>query len=457
MLSRGKVSPGEWSLHPQMVQLIWSIFSEAEVDLFASEDNAHCRLFFSRNTDTLAHEWPNRPLYAYQTDQGKQMCSASYSPSLEEPALVLRVDTTAEISPVADSAEERSPHAGERKNLASLSRLMCPSRMAPQQDVRTRWNSTQYMIESLIVQKRTLSAYTAESDLPATLTANQWGLLEKVSTVLAPFGEMTREVSASSASVADVIPIVCVLKRVLSRENEADQGIKTMKSTLLDAVNRRFNDVESEPLYSVATLLDPRYKDSCGFICVFAVLINKVSLQETVEAVIGGSVLLPCSSTEHDLELEDVFWRHNGSKIVCDIIVNDSSLKQDPEYKNRTETFPEEYERGNFSIKLHNLISADAGEYTCYITHSSEHPTVKLIIIESTAEKVTISTEQENQGETEPDSVSSPSLWVGIATVIIVTVIVIVIVYLRKKSSSSRRADRHDMGTDAHEVEHMNQ
>lgn len=132
---------------------------------------------------------------------------------------------------------------------------MLPNRL--QQDVRTRWNSTQYMIESLIAQKRTLSAYNAEYDLPATLTANQWGLLEKASMVLAPFEEMTREVSGSSTSVADVIPIVCVLKRVLIRENKA----KTMKSTLLDLVNRRFNEVESKLLYSVATLLDPRYKD----------------------------------------------------------------------------------------------------------------------------------------------------------------------------------------------------
>lgn len=67
--------------------------------------------------------------------------------------------------------------------------------------------------------------------------------------------------SSSSASVADVIPIVTVLKHALTRENEADEGIKTMKGTLLEAVNRRFRDVESEPLYSVATLLDPRYKD----------------------------------------------------------------------------------------------------------------------------------------------------------------------------------------------------
>ncbi|XDV22142.1 hypothetical protein PO909_027100 [Leuciscus waleckii] len=194
---------------------------------------------------------------------------------------------------------------------------------------------------------------------------------------------------------------------------------------------------------------------SCGFICVFAVLINKVSLQETVEAVIGGSVLLPCSSTKRDHKLQyiNVFWRHNGSKIVCDIIPSSHSLeKQDPEYKNRTETFPDEYERGNFSIKLHKLISADAGEYTCLISHSSEHYTVQLIIMESTAGTVTISTEQENQGETEPDSVetSSLSLWVGIASGIIVTVIVIGCIAWRiRKNSRSRRTDRHDMSYDA--------
>ncbi|XP_065109329.1 zinc finger BED domain-containing protein 4-like [Paramisgurnus dabryanus] len=89
----------------------------------------------------------------------------------------------------------------------------------------------------------------------------QDGLLEKIITVLAPFEELTKEVSSSSAFASDVIPSVSVLKRILTQQNEADEGIKTMKSTLLEAVNRRFRDVESTPLYSVATLLDPRYKD----------------------------------------------------------------------------------------------------------------------------------------------------------------------------------------------------
>ena len=53
-----------------------------------------------------------------------------------------------------------------------------------------------------------------------------------------------------------------------------------------------------------------------------------MSLQETVEAVIGGSVLLPCSSTEHDLKLQDtdVHWRHNNDMIVYSRIEDNYSV-----------------------------------------------------------------------------------------------------------------------------------
>ncbi|XP_047228880.1 uncharacterized protein LOC124872670 isoform X5 [Girardinichthys multiradiatus] len=44
-----------------------------------------------------------------------------------------------------------------------------------------------------------------------------------------------------------------VFKWVLSREEDEDQGIKTMKRTHLEAVEK--------PLFYIATLLDPRYKD----------------------------------------------------------------------------------------------------------------------------------------------------------------------------------------------------
>uniref|UniRef100_A0A8C1VB29 Ig-like domain-containing protein n=1 Tax=Cyprinus carpio TaxID=7962 RepID=A0A8C1VB29_CYPCA len=98
---------------------------------------------------------------------------------------------------------------------------------------------------------------------------------------------------------------------------------------------------------------------------------------------IGGSVVLPCSSDDHDHKLQDtdVHWRHNGSIYIYDIIKGKDSIEgQDTRYKNRTKTFPEEYVRGNFSIKLSGLTHADAGKYICYITPSDEQKTVELII-----------------------------------------------------------------------------
>ncbi|KAK0154005.1 Zinc finger BED domain-containing protein 4 [Merluccius polli] len=130
------------------------------------------------------------------------------------------------------------------------------------QDVQTRWNSSFYMIKSLLKEKRTLCAYAADHNLPATLSANEWCLLEKTVTVLEPFEELTRKISCATSTAADVIPSVTVLKRLLTIEEDNDSGIKTMKSTLLQAVSRRFSSIESEPLYAVATLVDARYKDS---------------------------------------------------------------------------------------------------------------------------------------------------------------------------------------------------
>ncbi|KAL0201521.1 hypothetical protein M9458_004708, partial [Cirrhinus mrigala] len=70
MLSRGGPVHGEWRLHPQTIQMIWSLFGEAEIDLFASEENAHCQLFFSLTNaplqgDALSSRWPKKRKYAF--------------------------------------------------------------------------------------------------------------------------------------------------------------------------------------------------------------------------------------------------------------------------------------------------------------------------------------------------------------------------------------------------------
>ncbi|RXN19315.1 transposase domain-containing protein [Labeo rohita] len=103
-------------------------------------------------------------------------------------------------------------------------------------------------------------------------------------------------------------------------------------------------------------------------------------IEVTVEGVIGGSVVLPCSSAERDQDTDE-HWRHNNSKTVYDITEGKDSIdQQDPRYKNRAATFPDEHQRGNFSIKLNNLQHTDAGEFSCFITPSDKQGTIKLII-----------------------------------------------------------------------------
>ncbi|KAJ8349041.1 hypothetical protein SKAU_G00276300 [Synaphobranchus kaupii] len=130
---------------------------------------------------------------------------------------------------------KHSPLAYSRLQAVQIQLGMKAKRL--QQDVSTRWNSTFYMLESLLEQKHALATCAADYDLPATL------------------------ISSSEASAADVIPSVRALRRLLSKEADTDHGVKTTKTALLEAVNKRFDQIESDPIFCIATSLDPRYKD----------------------------------------------------------------------------------------------------------------------------------------------------------------------------------------------------
>lgn len=194
--------------------------------------------------------------------------------------------------------------------------------------------------------------------------------------------------------------------------------------------------------------------NSCSFMCVFAVLINKVSLDVTVEGFIGGSVVLPCSSAEHGLKLQevDVSWRHNDSENVCDLIPRINSIEtQDTRYKNRTKTFPEGYERRNFSIRLTDLTHADAGTYICLITPSDEQKTVELIVNEPTTERGKKNTDQEIQEEIRPDSVKKSWLWILVVTLLTVLSLLFIVIIFRRKIPSCLMSGEHGVGSDTRE------
>lgn len=70
-------------------------------------------------------------------------------------------------------------------------------------------------MQSLLEQKRVLAVNMTEYDLPATLSAHQWMLLENTVSLLALFEQLTNEISSATASVAEVIPVIAALKCLL--------------------------------------------------------------------------------------------------------------------------------------------------------------------------------------------------------------------------------------------------
>jgi len=57
-----------------------------------------------------------------------------------------------------------------------------------------------------------------------------------------------------------VIPTIRVLLKSWEKEND-DRGVQTMKNEMMKSVKDRFTGIEDNYLLSVATIVDPRFKD----------------------------------------------------------------------------------------------------------------------------------------------------------------------------------------------------
>lgn len=83
------------------------------------------------------------------------------------------------------------------------------------------------MPRSLLQQKQVLAIYGVDYELPATLSANQRNLTENMLTILDPCEQLTKDISKATATAADVIPAIQVLKHLLNKTATTDHGVKT--------------------------------------------------------------------------------------------------------------------------------------------------------------------------------------------------------------------------------------
>ncbi|KAL0168793.1 hypothetical protein M9458_037015, partial [Cirrhinus mrigala] len=118
MLSRSNVPSGD----PEDLGGLWQ-----------GGDNPHCPMYYSKDRDAMAHDWPNLLLYAFPPTQGTETQAPSGGPSLEKPALVLRAVPAACSSPLAHTPETAPLVSGrESMNLSesvlnTISQARAPS------------------------------------------------------------------------------------------------------------------------------------------------------------------------------------------------------------------------------------------------------------------------------------------------------------------------------------------
>ncbi|GBP93767.1 Zinc finger BED domain-containing protein 4 [Eumeta japonica] len=128
------------------------------------------------------------------------------------------------------------------------------------QDVCTRWNSIYYMISRLFEQKRAVSLYLAETSVNfENLSNEEWQILGKSIELLKLFEEITKIISSSCSSVSEVIPHLKTLQKYLEMYYDENKEIMEMKALLENDLNIRF-DMDHNKIFTLATLLEPRYK-----------------------------------------------------------------------------------------------------------------------------------------------------------------------------------------------------
>lgn len=166
------------------------------------------------------------------------------------------------------------------------------------QDIRTRWNSTFYMLERLQEQKAAIGIYTQDHDL-SILTSNQWMIITKLVETLRPFEQETRKASLSTATAGIIIPSIRMLSNFLETIDD-NLGINAIRRVMLKSLNDRYADVEKDKTCVIATALDPNAK--LHFFC------NETKEQAKdwlLDACLSELVMNRQSNTESNTNVDD--------------------------------------------------------------------------------------------------------------------------------------------------------
>ncbi len=129
------------------------------------------------------------------------------------------------------------------------------------QEVSTRWNSSYYMVERVLLQQQPLCATLLEihkTDLMPT--DSEFKTLEEFISTMKPLVDITEAIGAEKwVTVSTLQPILSKLKTHFVPIVTDSLLVKTMKRTMIEDLKYRYTG-DVLKLLTKATLLDPRFK-----------------------------------------------------------------------------------------------------------------------------------------------------------------------------------------------------
>ncbi|XP_053208368.1 zinc finger BED domain-containing protein 4-like [Panonychus citri] len=123
------------------------------------------------------------------------------------------------------------------------------------------WTCLYATLERYVSQSTEISNVLMGFDGPVISEADG-KIAEETLSLLKPFHQIADEMSSEKwTPISKIIPIVGVLVKAINLILPETNCAKEFKNTLLKNIRSNFKDIEADPIASIATLLDPRFKN----------------------------------------------------------------------------------------------------------------------------------------------------------------------------------------------------
>lgn len=122
------------------------------------------------------------------------------------------------------------------------------------QDVSTRWNSTYYILATLMERKRTISLPLTACDI-AKLTSAQWELLEQLLNLWLPLEEIAINTSSGFTCISETNRYVVTLIRYCHKisTSELTSKLSQVSFAMQQWLDERFKDITISKTYLFMT------------------------------------------------------------------------------------------------------------------------------------------------------------------------------------------------------------